>query len=341
MAIQPVQYYQTDPRWSNVSYSVKGESTTIGRSGCGPSSAAMVLATWADKNVTPKTECAWALANGYKALKSGTYYSYFVPAFKRYGLTCKQLNGASIYGNSTASYHATAKSAVESGDLVIACMGKGTWTSSGHYVVVWNIVGNTIYINDPASSKIARTQGNYSTFKSQVKYYWVIKNPGKTTGAEPKNTTSNTIKITTKKADYFVKITDTTGLNVRAGYNTTYSIRATYPYGTVVHISEVSSNNWGKTADGWINLTYTTKEDELDMTIAQMIEKMTNKEAYELLMKAMTYQASLDEPTWSKEEGHWKNAVDKGIINGGAPERILRRDEFIVMLGRLGLLPKN
>jgi hypothetical protein len=335
MAIQPVQYYQTDPRWANISYSVKGESTTIGRSGCGPSSAAMVLATWADKNVTPKTECAWALKNGYKALKSGTYYSYFVPAFRRYGLTCKQLNGASIYGNSKSTYHATAKAAVDSGDLVIACMGKGTWTSSGHYVVVWKIAGDTIYINDPASSKLIRTQGNYTTFKSQVKYYWVIKNPGKTTGAEPKPATTET--ITVKNVDYSVKVTDTTGLNCRKGYSTSFATVKMYPYGAVVHISQVSSNNGGKTADVWINLTYTTKEDELDMTIAQMIEKMTNKEAYELLMKAFTYMSGLDEPTWSKAEGAFKKLADAGILNGGAPERPLRRDEFAAIIVRMGL----
>ena len=339
MAIQPVQYYQTDPRWANVSYSVKGESTTIGKSGCGPSSAAMVLATWADKNVTPKTECAWALKNGYKALKSGTYYSYFVPAFKRYGLTCTQLNGASIYGNATTSYHATAKAAVNNGDLVIACMGKGTWTSSGHYIVVWKIVGNTIYINDPASSKLIRTQGDYSTFKRQVKYYWVIKNPGKTTGAEPSTTTvTNT--------NYNVKITDTTGLNCRSGYTSSYSIIKTYVYGEIVNISKVTNTNWGYTGEGWINLTNTekvniNKEDELDMTIPQFIEKLSNKEAYELLMKAFTYMSSLNEPTWSKEEGAFKTLADKGIMSGGAPERPVKRDELAAMLVRLGLVPKD
>ena len=50
MSIQPVSYFQTDPRWKNIPYAVKGESSTIGGSGCGPSSAAMILATWADKN---------------------------------------------------------------------------------------------------------------------------------------------------------------------------------------------------------------------------------------------------------------------------------------------------
>lgn len=176
---QPVSYLQTDPRWSNIDYSAAGEKTTIGASGCGPTSMAMVLATWADPTVTPKTECAWALHHNpsYKAPNQGTYYSYFVPAAERYGLTCKRLNTANIHGNSKSSYHDQAKAEVLKGNLVIACMGKGLWTRSGHYVLVWWIEGSTIYINDPASTKAARTRGDYSLFRQQVKYYWVIERP--------------------------------------------------------------------------------------------------------------------------------------------------------------------
>lgn len=185
---KPISYKQTDPIWANISYSAKGESTTIGKSGCGPTSMAMVLATWADKNVTPKSECAWALAHGYKAPHQGTYYGYFKPAAARYGLTAYMLNGSNIYGNSTSKYHAMAKQAIDNGHLVIACMGKGLWTSSGHFVLVYNIQGNVIYINDPASSKAAREQGNYSLFKQQVKYYFVIEKP-KTQNTKPTETT--------------------------------------------------------------------------------------------------------------------------------------------------------
>jgi hypothetical protein len=174
---KPISYLQTDPRWANVDYSAKGEKTTIGKSGCGPTAMAMVLATWADKSVTPKSECAWALAHGYKAPHQGTYYGYFAPAAKRFGLTCKMLNGASIYGKPNSPYHAQAKAAVDQGDLVIACMGRGLWTSSGHFVLLWKIAGNTIYINDPASTRMVRTQGDYSLFKQQVKYYFVVEKP--------------------------------------------------------------------------------------------------------------------------------------------------------------------
>ena len=168
---------QTDPKWRYKDYSAKGEKTTIGASGCGPTSMAMVLATWADPKVDPVSECAWALAHGYKAPHSGTYYGYFEPAGARYGLQVTRLNWSNIYGNSKSQYHAQAKAAIDRGDLVIACMGKGNWTSSGHYVLVWDIKGDTIYINDPASTKTSRTRGSYQLFKQQVKYYWTIKRP--------------------------------------------------------------------------------------------------------------------------------------------------------------------
>lgn len=198
---QPVSYLQTDPKWANISYSAKGESTTIGRAGCGPTAMAMVLATWADPKVTPKTECAWALAHGYKAPHQGTYYGYFVPAARRYGLQCWQVNTANIYGNTKSPHHETARKAIEKGRLVIACMGKGLWTSSGHYVLVWKIQGNTIYINDPASTRLARTQGDYSLFKQQVKYYWVIEAPKTIKKEEPDMTEEQTRKIAKAEAD--------------------------------------------------------------------------------------------------------------------------------------------
>ena len=175
---QPVSYLQTDPRWKAKDYSAKGEKTTIGGSGCGPTAMAMVLATWADSGVTPETECAWALANGFKCPGSGTYYGYFAAAAKRYGLTCTQLNSGSIYGNAGSSLHQQVLDALAQGDLVIACMGPGTWTRGGHYVLVWKVQGATVYVNDPASTKTERTAGSWATFKSQVKFYWIAKRPG-------------------------------------------------------------------------------------------------------------------------------------------------------------------
>lgn len=258
MEKRPVSYLQTDPRWSNKDYSAKGETTTIGRSGCGPTAMAMVLATWADPSVTPETEAAWSLANGYKAPHQGTYYGYFPRAADRYGLVCRRLNTANIYGMADAPYHAQAAQALERGCLVIACMGKGTWTRSGHYILCWNLSGNTIYINDPASTRDARTRGDYATFKRQVKYYWTVEPP--------------------------------------AG-----------------------------------------KEEE-EMDIGKLIEEMTAEQAYQLIEKAMRHYDAVSEPSWSRDEGWWAKAHALGLVNGEAPERPMRRDEFVAVLGRKGLI---
>lgn len=251
---KPVSYLQTDPRWRDVDYSATGEKTTIGASGCGPTAMAMVLASWADSNVTPETECAWALSHGYKAPHSGTYYGYFVPAAKRYGLTCHRLNTSNIYGNSGSVHHNTVRDALDRGCLVIACMGKGNWTRSGHYVLIYAIdsKAGVVYINDPASTKTVRVHGNYSVFRTQVKYYWVIDPP--------------------------------------------------------------------------------KEEENLD------ISKVTNEEAYALLMKAMQHIKDQPEPEWSQQEGHWKNATEKGVVDGKNPEGYAKRDEVMAILGRLNLL---
>ncbi|MFR6380053.1 MAG: C39 family peptidase [Evtepia sp.] len=174
------------PPLGALDYSARGEKTNIAVSGCGPTALAMVLATWVDPKITPKSECAWALAHGYKAPHQGTYYGYFAPAAKRFGLTCKMLNGVTLYGKPDSPYHAQAKSAVDRGDLVIACMGRGLWTSSGHFVLVWNISGNVVSINDPASTRAVRTKGDYSVFKRQVKYYFVVQRPAAKPAPTPK-----------------------------------------------------------------------------------------------------------------------------------------------------------
>ena len=276
--------------------------------------------------MTPKTECAWALRNGYKCRNGGTFYSYFVPAARRYGLRCTRLNGASIYNNGSSPYHAQAKKAVDQGHLVIACMGKGNWTRSGHYVLVWWINGNTIYVNDPASTKTARIRGSYSLFKTQVKYYWVIERP------VPQE----------KEVDVYVRVLDPEGLNCRKGPGTSYEVMAVYMLDAVVHLTRLSGS-WGKTDHGWINLANTEytdppKEAEPEMTIDELITKMTPAQAYELLAKALVYMGDQKEPGWSRTEGYWQAAVQAGTVNGGAPERPIKRDELVSLLGRLGLL---
>lgn len=170
---KPVSYLQTDPRWKNKDYSAKGEKTTIGRSGCGPTCAAMLIETLTGKTFTPADACSWALKRGYKAANQGTYYSYFKPQFAAYGLSCEQLNWSNAYGKKNDPVHAKAFALLKQGYYLIACMGKGLWTSSGHFIVVWWEDGK-VKINDPNSTASNKTNADLNTFKSQVKYYFAV-----------------------------------------------------------------------------------------------------------------------------------------------------------------------
>ena len=177
---QPISFMQMDPRWSSISYSVPGENTNIGRAGCGPTCAAMVISSLKDRSVTPATTAAWSLQHGYKALKQGTYYSYIVPQLAAYGIQAKQINSSNIYKKTDAvamTAHKAINKALQRGNWIIACMGKGNWTSSGHYVLAWRTDGSHVWINDPASTKAGRIYNTLEFWESQIKYAWEITVP--------------------------------------------------------------------------------------------------------------------------------------------------------------------
>lgn len=167
------EYKQYDKKWAEHNYSAKGESKTIKSSGCGPTCAAIVIQTLRPgKTVTPVTTADWSMKHGYKALNQGTYYTYFEPQFKAYGLVCGQLNNSSVYGKTEATVHKKAKAALLAGDILIACMGKGRWTSSGHFIVVYGFDGTYVYISDPASTAANRAKAKWVDFAKEVKYYF-------------------------------------------------------------------------------------------------------------------------------------------------------------------------
>ena len=177
---RPKKYLQTDIRWARNDYSAGGDGSTIGNAGCGPTSAAMVIATWKDANITPVDTAAWAKANGYKAPNQGTYYSYFAPQMAKFGIACRQMNYINLRNMSAyeaAKYHEKALQAVQRGDLVIACMGPGLWTSSGHFILWWNVTGDMVHINDPASTRSEKELAPLERLQREVKYYFICERP--------------------------------------------------------------------------------------------------------------------------------------------------------------------
>ena len=170
---KPVSFLQTDKRWASKPYQVKGENSTIGDSGCGPTAAAMLLSTLTGKNITPEDTCKWSVEHGYKALGSGTYYAYFAPQFAAYGIKCWQLNWVNAYHNAKATSFDETVKYLKQGYYAIALMKKGAWTGGGHFVVLW-WADDKVRINDPASTRENRVNGNLATFKNEAAYFWIV-----------------------------------------------------------------------------------------------------------------------------------------------------------------------
>lgn len=137
-----VYYNQEDSRWANEKY---GKIDLISVTGCGPTCLAMVISTLTDITINPKQMADWAYENGYCAEGSGSYHTLIENAAKAFGLKVEQvsvLEGQKIVD------------ALSNNKLVIALMGKGTFTSSGHFIVLRGITeqGNVL-IADPKNKK--------------------------------------------------------------------------------------------------------------------------------------------------------------------------------------------
>ena len=214
---KPISYLQTDKRWKDKGWN----GMTIGPSGCGPTAAAMLISTLTGKEVTPEETFSWAGTHGHLEKGHGTNYTtYFQKQFAEYGLRAEMLNWQNTYGKPDHANHAKMLELLKAGYYIIALMGPGLWTTGGHFVVVW-WEDEKIRINDPASTKTARLNGDPKTFFGQAKYYWWVdarafnKAPA-VTPAEPEGQV---------KRIYTVKRGDTLGAIARAA-NSTVSILA-------------------------------------------------------------------------------------------------------------------
>lgn len=66
-----------------------------------------------------------------------------------------------------------AREFLRQGYWVIALMGPGTWTKSGHFVLLWDW-DDKVRILDPASSADKRLNGDPATFRREARCYWLV-----------------------------------------------------------------------------------------------------------------------------------------------------------------------
>ena len=131
-------YSQIDSRWSNKMYSSVGDrSQTIGTSGCGPTSASMVV-TACKGAITPDTMADLFVKYGYRSSNNGTYWSAFRAIADEFNI-----------GYTETSDIQRALQLLQSKHYVVASCGNGLFTTGGHFIVLVGIDRDTIKIYDP------------------------------------------------------------------------------------------------------------------------------------------------------------------------------------------------
>lgn len=166
-----VYYNQADSRWKDMPY---GKTGTIGRSGCGPTSLAIVVSTLS-RSVNPVDMCRWSYENGYYAEGAGSYHSLIPNGAKYFGLK--------VEGAKTTEVEKIID-ALSNGKLVVAIMGKGHFTSTGHFIVLRGVTEEgKILVADPISIKRSEQEWNLSIILNEARKgadaggpFWIISN---------------------------------------------------------------------------------------------------------------------------------------------------------------------
>lgn len=258
-------YSQIDSRWSNKMYSSVGDrSQTIGTSGCGPTSSAMVVSS-IKGTITPDTMASLYTQYGYRSANQGTYWSAFkwtADVFNIGYSECYRLDDA------------VAK--LKDNHYIIVSCNQGLFTYGGHFIVLTGVEGNYIKVYDPylyngkfnVSSRRgkAEVKGNtvyvsIDNFRNYANYqkFFCFKNDRtdikeNTTNVVISNSTSSVSNV-----NYKVRITAQSGLNMRSGASTSYRRIGGYSKNSTATIL-AESNGWGKTdRGGWIKLAYTIR----------------------------------------------------------------------------------
>lgn len=134
MSINVPLLKQWDERWANISY---GDST-IARSGCGPTSFAMIARAY-NIDIFPPDAADFAVANGYYPSDGGTSWGFFAAAGGRFGIPMHQ-----------TSEPEEVLQALKRGIPCIGSHGPGEFTESGHFIVYAYVTNdNQVMVNDP------------------------------------------------------------------------------------------------------------------------------------------------------------------------------------------------
>lgn len=244
-------YSQIDNRWRNKRYSSTGNaSQTIGSSGCGPTSASMIV-TACKGAITPDVMSDLFVKYGYRSANNGTYWSAFRAIADEFDI-----------GYSETTNFQRAIELLRNNNYVVASVGNGLFTTGGHIIVLTGIDGDTIKIYDPylyAGKFETSTRRGKVTVVGNIVYVSVqnFRNYANAKGffcyKHDENVQENNVKpVVVQPYTRYVKANG--GLNIRSSPNGNRI--GAIKNGEQITVYE-TSGNWSRIGDGkWVSSDY-------------------------------------------------------------------------------------
>ena len=152
---------QWDRRWGYLKYG----SDVVGITGCGPVCLAMAgYYVTGDETFHPANMVEFARKNGYYSPGNGSSWTLISEGGVTLGLQVTEipLVKKKIMDNLAA------------GNPIICAMGKGDFSSSGHYIVLVGTENGLIRVNDPNSYANSEKLWSYEEMENQFRNLWVI-----------------------------------------------------------------------------------------------------------------------------------------------------------------------
>ena len=138
-AVTVTYFCQSDETWAEQPYG----TDTIGPYGCGPTAMAMAVASMTDTETDPAQMAAWAVDHGYWARRSGSYHSIVQGIAEDFGLEATAFTGRTPD---------ELRRALHSKDMLVALMGKGHFTTGGHFILIRGMtLSGDVLVADPNS----------------------------------------------------------------------------------------------------------------------------------------------------------------------------------------------
>ncbi|MBR1763652.1 MAG: SH3 domain-containing protein [Eubacterium sp.] len=265
-------YSQADSRWGSIMYSNHGDkSQTIRSSGCGPTSAAMVITASKGVIIPPATAQLFK-DNNMRTTNNGTAWNAW-PFIADY-FDFNEYHSTSSFSTMTSYLKQDKNKDGEADYFVVASCGSGLFTTGGHYIFLAGDKDGVITVCDPyyyvgkfttASRRAAavKTDGNIayvteSNFKKYgaVKQYWIYSNDSEEARKDFETTTKAKPDVSKTKTKTMYVNTKSGRLNVRNKPSLKGVIVKTLKRGTKVSVYE-TKNGWSRIGENeWVDSDY-------------------------------------------------------------------------------------